>query len=88
MCFSFDQLAKYIKCVGFRTAKRLDARFTFYATIIIHVGLIYLKHYPSMSLPQYSLFAKTNWKKDKLPVTSNFSYHIVSSVLKNAISWN
>ena len=61
--------------MGFRTAKRLNAQFTFY--LHVDLPLSYTTHLLdpieplSLSLHQY-LFAKTGWNKDKLPVTSNF----------------
>ena len=64
--------------MGFRTAKRLNAQFTFY--LHVDLPLSYTTHlldpieplgYPLISLHQY-LFAKTGWNKDKLPVTINF----------------
>ena len=64
--------------MGFRTAKRLNAQFTFY--LRVDLPLSYTTHlldpieplgYPLISLHQY-LFAKTLWNKDMLPITSNF----------------
>ena len=64
--------------MGFRTAKRLDAQFTFY--LHVDLPLSCMTHlldpieplgYPLISLHQY-LFAKTGWNIDKLTVTSNF----------------
>ena len=60
----------------FRTAKRLNAQFTFY--LHVDLPLSYMTHLLDPikplslnSLHQY-LYTKTLWNKDKLPVTSNF----------------
>ena len=62
--------------MGFWTAKRLNAQFTFYLHVDLPLSytthlLDPIEHYPLISLHQY-LFAKTLWNKDKLRVTSNF----------------
>ena len=62
--------------MDFRTAKRLNAQFTFYLQVDLplsyttHLLDAIENHYPLISLHQY-LFAKTLWNKDKLRVTSN-----------------
>ena len=55
--------------MGFRTAKRLNAQYTFYIYMLTyhrhtrHIYLIPLIHYPLISLHQY-LFTKTLYNKD------------------------
>ena len=62
--------------MGFRTAKRLNAQFTFY--LHVDLPLSYTTHLLvpneplSLNFTTQYLFAKTLWNKDKLPVTSNF----------------
>ena len=60
--------------MGFQTAKRLNAQFTFYLPLSYTTHLLDPTEplgYPLLPLHQY-LFAKTLWNNHKLPVTSNF----------------